>query len=534
MIRILYILIVIGCLFPPISACWDEYVLPKWYVCGIMSCIIFFCYALKRSSDNKHLTLTVMKKDISVAALSGIIFESVWIIGQILHSGTGILNNAIRGTFDNPCGLSTTLCILLPFTFLQIESNHHRENIKRNIHDKCVLWCFALVAFLTVFFVLLSKSRTGMMSLAAMAVIVIFRHAHTRKLYRWLSVLLIVTATSLMAISQKVDSTNGRLFILKQTWTLIERHPVIGYGFNGFRKEYMRQQGTFLAQHPMAAEAKLVDEVKHPLNEFVLLWLEHGVIGPLLLFFLLFVPAYAFRQSLPILAAQSSIFISCLFSYPFNEPLPCMVVLAVSIASLLRCSSLTRAMTAKIKVRTFCLTSCFLLFSVLFVFFRVDSVMSSANFYTLHHKHHHALNRYEQLDSMFCHPPYLWIAPYCRSFFLYKYSYELFATAQFDKAYQKACDCADEMSGYDLELLTGDICSHRNDYTNAVQHYRVAYNMCPVRFAPLNGMLRLYQMKHEHALADSIALVIMNKPVKIQSPEVYSIKVNAKDLLKAK
>lgn len=50
--------------------------------------------------------------------------------------------------------------------------------------------------------------------------------------------------------------------------------------------------------------------------------------------------------------------------------------------------------------------------------------------------------------------------------------------------------------------------------------------MCPVRFAPLEGLYRIYKACNEPDKADSISTVIHNKKIKILSPEIIKIKKN--------
>lgn len=55
--------------------------------------------------------------------------------------------------------------------------------------------------------------------------------------------------------------------------------------------------------------------------------------------------------------------------------------------------------------------------------------------------------------------------------------------------------------------------------------------MCPVRFAPLSGMLQIYQQIGDTVKADSMAQVILNKPIKIPSSDINEMKAEAKKWL---
>ena len=61
-------------------------------------------------------------------------------------------------------------------------------------------------------------------------------------------------------------------------------------------------------------------------------------------------------------------------------------------------------------------------------------------------------------------------------------------------------------------------------YGVALYHYRWASLMCPVRFAPLEGMYHVYRECGDSLHADSVSAVIRAKEVKVLSSEVVRIK----------
>ena len=42
--KILSSIIILGCTIPPISICWDAYIIPQWYggITAIVICILFY------------------------------------------------------------------------------------------------------------------------------------------------------------------------------------------------------------------------------------------------------------------------------------------------------------------------------------------------------------------------------------------------------------------------------------------------------------------------------------------------------------
>ena len=113
--------------------------------------------------------------------------------------------------------------------------------------------------------------------------------------------------------------------------------------------------------------------------------------------------------------------------------------------------------------------------------------------------------------------------------FIYSNMMALYLTCRFADAACKYHELIKYSRNYDSELLMGDICAHLHQYDSAIAHYREAHYMVPVRFAPLAGMMEAYDMMGEEVRADSIAQVIVDKPVKVPSAEIEDIKSNARE-----
>lgn len=112
-------------------------------------------------------------------------------------------------------------------------------------------------------------------------------------------------------------------------------------------------------------------------------------------------------------------------------------------------------------------------------------------------------------------------------YFLYNYAAEQFYAGCFASALETARECRVYWSSYNLELLTGDICRHSGRYEEAISHYLQAGNMCPVRFAPLEGLYHAYKDSGDTRKADSVSAVIRRKKVKVPSSDVVRIKAEA-------
>ena len=113
--------------------------------------------------------------------------------------------------------------------------------------------------------------------------------------------------------------------------------------------------------------------------------------------------------------------------------------------------------------------------------------------------------------------------------FLYSYMVAQYKVSRLDEAINTYHQLRQYADTYDMELLAGDTYRHKQLYAEALQHYETAMWMCPVRFAPLEGMMQTYRDSGDSFRADSIAQVILAKPVKVPSPQVEEIKRKARD-----
>ncbi|MCD8187010.1 MAG: O-antigen ligase family protein, partial [Rikenellaceae bacterium] len=57
---------------------------------------------------------------------------------------------------------------------------------------------------------------------------------------------------------------------------------MFGNGTGTFKSDYMPEQAAWFREHPESPYAILADNSNHPFNEFLLIWIESGLIGLLL------------------------------------------------------------------------------------------------------------------------------------------------------------------------------------------------------------------------------------------------------------
>ena len=124
---------------------------------------------------------------------------------------------------------------------------------------------------------------------------------------------------------KKKDSADGRLLIWKCTWEMMQTTPIAGNGIDCFHKNYVDYQTNYFKQHPDSRFVMLADNVKHPFNEYLLIGVQFGIIGWILLIGMITFLLFCYRRQ-PMkekyisLLALLSIAVFSFFSYPFTYP----------------------------------------------------------------------------------------------------------------------------------------------------------------------------------------------------------------------
>jgi tetratricopeptide (TPR) repeat protein len=130
----------------------------------------------------------------------------------------------------------------------------------------------------------------------------------------------------------KKDSADGRLLIWTVGWNLFKENPLIGFGPDGFRKNYMFRQGDYLKEHPDSSWSDLADDTTSPFNEFLKVAVEQGIAGLLFVFGIVFVAAKT-QKARREQSALAALAVFACFSYPFSF-IQFQILLMVCLASI--------------------------------------------------------------------------------------------------------------------------------------------------------------------------------------------------------
>lgn len=485
----------------------DTYVMSKW--CFTLFVLLFSIFVL---STNKLYGKTIR---IDVTACSYIIIliiicQALYGIGQWFQWIPSIGHYKIVGSFDNPAGFASCLCIGLPFVTLCLKA-------AKGILLRVFLYLLASIIILTV---IISESRTGVMSIAA---IVSIYYSHYIPLKRKAKAAILTGVFFLLlggSYFLKKDSADGRLLIWTCSWKMIKDSPVYGHGINSFRTHYMDYQAHYFEQHPDSRYSMLADNVLCPFNEYLTVLMDFGFLGLfLLLVFISFLLFCYYKQpgdeQRAALLSLLSVGVFSLFSYPFMYPFV-WVIVCFDIYILLK--RVVHWTFAPIYKKLLCLVVIMFCLDFSYKLHQRIRAEYSWNDIAYLHATDKSLVVYKNLMPVLGSNPY----------FLYNYAVALLDVDSLDESLDKALRCRTYWADYDLELLLGDIYKRRKEYEISERYYKKASYMCPCRFMPLYRMFELYKDMGDKERYQSMAQLIIVKPVKVQSSIVRRIKHKVK------
>lgn len=439
-----------------------------------------------------------------IVPVSSFIFIGLMLsISAIIQYTNGF--TLISGTYDNPAGLTLTLALITPFVISILKTTQCRV-------VKVLLVACIIINGLTIY---ISASRTGMI-----AYLFVIAYPFWGKYKKVLFVSLIVTFLSL-TFCYKSQSSLGRLFIYKTTLTMIEPTTVLlGKGSGAFEKEYMQYQAKqFIKGNNNEKYELLAGNTLHPLNEFLLLLVEHGI---LFLLLLLFIIIYLFKCKWEGTAAFSSfvvIIIFSLFSYPFKYPIT-LFILAYSLTFLKDFPIYKFRVSVLLQ---YVLMGIISLYGINTLAINIhDNKLWKKSF------NQTELGKYEEAEE-----GYKEIYPRMNHNFYFMYNYA--ATRYNAKDYVKCLQLLEQTSllsnNYDIQLLTAQTYEKLEQDSLAFAYYQKAIQMCPNRFIPLYGIFKIYNRRGDVINRNQIGSKILHKPIKVNSYTVQEIQKSVYDIM---
>lgn len=420
----------------------------------------------------------------------------------------------IIGSFDNPAGFAACLAVGFPFC-LSLGTSKKTKYIK-----------IITIAVIVVTMVL-SESRAGILCLI-ISTICYYYNDIRNVLGRFSKYVIPVISVSLVVVLcllffLKKDSASGRLLIWQVSTNMINDHSLLGSGNGVFQANYMKYQAGFFKDNPESNFTMLADNVQRPFNEYLWLTVEFGLVGLLLTFVIIFITfRYDLRHNSPYLTAFTSILGFANFSYPLRYAFV-WLILAYCLAKLSKNTpilfSIKKPLTYILSITTviFCVVGSYYLIKDIEFEYKWKKTVDAS----LLGKTKQMIPEYELLMSRWNRNP----------LFLYNYGAELNHIRDYNKSNNILKQCEIYFNDYDVQMLLADNYFNLEQWENAEKHYQEALYMCPNRFLPLRQMLKIYQETNLKDKAKNIAETIINKPIKIPSPLITRIRLQAKKYL---
>ena len=483
----------------------------------ISSCSLLLFYAL-----TKRATLNIDSLFIGLVCIG--IAQAVYGLGQYLHWANNIASPNFRmsGSFDNPAGFAAALSVCFPFTLFLL-------------HKKKLYWkitgIFASLLFIVA--IILSESRTGIVTVTIISGIWDVKTSNPECLKSLGNKTKIVgSATLVITILVglyflKKDSADGRLLIWQCSGQMIADKPLFGHGTGGFQKEYMLYQADYFRNHPESGYTMRADIVKHPFNEFILLFAEYGLVGGILFVFVAYLLIREYKKNknnetfYPMLTLLAIAVFAC-FSYPLKYPFV-RLVLVFSAAIIMRNEPKCVCVSASV-VR--------LLKPLVLIALTGMIVLTGQLFYNEYYWNKIA-RRSLAGETKEVLPEYARLYPWMRGngLFLYNYAAELNYIGDWKKSNELMTECSKLYNDNDVQLILADNYQQLKQYEQAEQHLKLAYEMIPNRFIPLYRLVQLYKLQKREDDAQNLAKLIIRKPIKIPSYEIDAIKTEMKKII---
>ena len=476
---------------------WDRILFLFILLLGIVFCLhndiysilnvllLIVVYALCRLIPN---TVTL-----DYVFLAGLSFCTVYAI--IISSWQFVRGYSVNGGYDTISGLS--LIIMLTFVVIMNSLKKRKKPIKQIILIIIVMIIFILLSMRTAIIALcctlmLSLKQNLRMFIAILGVIVIF----------------------LLSIN-KLDSTYGRVIIYKTSLSLFNspKFIIFGRGTTGFRSSYMQAQAKLLKKESIAKQ-KLADNIKHPLNEFLLFAINYGM--PLLLMGSILFVVYLLKSRPDFLSNSLfvTIIIFAIFTYPFHYPIT-YLMLAYALAKPV--NSLFYRNNGGNKIYE-------LLISVMLLVSGVTLIVMSHLLWVwnIEWKKAYTNGRYGIIEKSLSEYDKLASSSLACNEFYYNWAYMLMTAHRTEDAIKIISNC--KIIDYDTQMLKGDLYASIGNYRHALRYYKEASEMCPNRFLPLYAQYNLYDKQGMSVEKYHIGQIILSKEEKVPSQLINNIK----------
>ncbi|WP_071135099.1 O-antigen ligase family protein [Millionella massiliensis] len=433
----------------------------------------------------------------------------------------------LKGVMGNSGVMGVDLALIVPVAL-------GLAFVERRKWQKGVAGVVAVVMFVAL---ALTRSRTALLAcLGGMACLlwhyvpfrIFVQRCLDTRFRRFVAGAAIVTAVivgSVVLLSYRTGSVNGRMLIYRVTVEMIMDKPLLGHGYDTFAARYPDYQAAFFVRHPNSPLAIYADNTKVGFNEYLHIAAESGLVGLAVVIGLIIalfrIPGTGKPIAVLCRGSLVALLIAACFSYPLRRYETLLVV------------TLLVGMLAAQDDRAICVLPRWVGwgFVPLLFWFYVD-------FSTLIYKQAEGYSLWQQARSGERSVDERWLIYEKASArlahhlpFLCNYAVVLSASGEVERGNVLFSRAFLYMNTSELQVMVGANDERAGRPNDAEIRYLRAWNMVPNRFYPLYRLMMLYQKQKDTARMRRTACAILAKKVKIPSYTVRRIREEAARLL---
>lgn len=450
--------------------------------------------------------------------------------------------NLIYGTFDNPAPFAMFITMILSFVWfyvLHIRVLTERGNLLKKL--EVILSC--LYALLSLAVIVLCMNRTSW--LAAAASISIVTYCHMKSMHKNVYFILLKNWLSIFALTMimlfgiigvyliKKTSADGRLLIWEISSSIMKENIINGVGRGKFASVYGNAQEEYFRNNKGTKQEEfLAGAPDHAYNEYLQIIIEHGIVGLLLLIFVMGYSFYHIKHinsqiGIPIMGAFISLLVMSFFSYPLRNLYTFMLSMFIVMLSMFIPNKEGNYKKMIIKY-------IFLFLVYIIVSFKVCLLYGAIGNKKTAYEQWGLLKPYfelEQIDDIIENYSILYSYLKSDAAFLFEYGQCLSKTGKYEQSNQIMLEglC---ISGDPMFLnIMGKNYQRLGRYQLAEEMFKKAHYRIPHKVYPLYLLMLLYkEMQNEQSMIN-MAYRVVNHKEKIISVEAKYLKEKAREIL---
>lgn len=515
-----------------------------------ISCILWYLWLLISMCNTPELVSDILNQTMYLGGFMFYIFFrergsklGIWLflymiiftaLLQILFSYLLQRNNfysvlQFKGTFPNSAFLGEYLTIgiiaLLACVFYFNQAGRR-------------IWRYVLILVLLIFICILYRvmSRASWISLGVGVIFLFWPMIKIRvsrfMKYWWMSLfsILIIVGILYCVYAIRPNSVNGRFLVWQVSVNMVLEKPFVGYGFGGFRQNYMLFQKDYFDVVRNSPFSELASDNVFAFNEFFKVLVEQGSIGFLLVLFLLYNIFYCRYDDKYLLEVRIlrtiilAIIIFGCFSYP-SEVFPFHVLTVIPVAYLANVGEKKWVLSFKNCYRLALFLSCLLWLCTSVWFYKAYNFACAGwKFHVISLNFHGGEEEFSSLNEL-----YPELSATIEYLLFYgnqlnqagKNEQAIFIFSQLGRCYPSSFQ----------QIKLGEALYANGEKGRAEIAWKNAIKMVPMLIRPYYLLSKLYGDQERYNEAVLYGKVLLNKKLKVYTPEIYYMKKEIKEVL---